>query len=156
MRDLGEFLWMMTLILARLLSFTQLLLLILNAMLRLFRLLEGIRIDLSGVLLCFSRNFKKNMAGREYPSSHNHGSGKWEVSNFSFLSFSVIFHFHDYGRKGIDLEKVSPFTGEYVWLFLFDLSPHRPSRTSLTKKRTLGRKQKERFQITETLENIGK
>ena len=26
-------------------------------------------------------------------------SGKWDVSKMSFLSFSVIFHFHDYGRK---------------------------------------------------------
>jgi len=60
LRDLREFLWMMTLILARLLSFTQLLLLILHAMLCLFRLLEGIRIDFSGVPV-FSRKFKKNM-----------------------------------------------------------------------------------------------
>ena len=37
-----------------------------------------------------------------YSSSHNHGSsGKWDVSNISFLSFGVIFHFHDYGREGI-------------------------------------------------------
>ncbi len=35
-----------------------------------------------------------------YPSSHNHGSGKWDVSNIRFLSFGSIFHFHDYGRKG--------------------------------------------------------
>ena len=25
-----------------------------------------------------------------YPSSHNHGSGKWDVSNTSFLSFRFI------------------------------------------------------------------
>ena len=38
-----------------------------------------------------------------YPSSHKHGFGKWVPhgpSNIRFLSFRVIFHFHD-GRKGI-------------------------------------------------------
>ena len=32
-----------------------------------------------------------------YPSSHNHGSGKWvpSASNMSFLTFRVIFHFHE-------------------------------------------------------------
>ena len=37
----------------------------------------------------------------KYPSSHNHGSGKMGPSNIRFLSFRVVFHFHDYGRKGI-------------------------------------------------------
>lgn len=67
MRDLREFLWIMTLILARLLSFTQLLLLILNAMLRLFRLLEGIRIDFSGVPEEFSRKFQKEHGWKGIP-----------------------------------------------------------------------------------------
>ena len=35
-----------------------------------------------------------------YPSSHNHGSEKLGPSNSSFLSFGVVFHFHDYARKG--------------------------------------------------------
>ena len=38
--------------------------------------------------------------------SHNHGDlwqNGWNISNirFRFLSFRVICHFHDYGRKGI-------------------------------------------------------
>ena len=40
-----------------------------------------------------------------YPSSHTHGSGKMGPSNISFLSMEVIFHFHDYRRKG----KGNPF-----------------------------------------------
>ena len=36
---------------------------------------------------------------RHYPSSHNHGSGKWDVSNISFLSFSMIFHSMIMGDK---------------------------------------------------------
>ena len=80
-------------------------------------------------------NSKKNMAGKEYPSSHNHGSGKWDVSNFTFLSFSVpvIFHFHDYGRKGIDLEKVRPFTREYVCCFC-SISPPQTFANIVNKK----------------------
>ena len=36
-----------------------------------------------------------------YPSSHNHGSVENGcISNISFLSFRVVFHFNDYGRKG--------------------------------------------------------
>ena len=66
LRDLREFLWMMTLILARLLSFTQLLLLILNAMLRLFRLLEKIRIDFSGVPV-FCQKIQKDTCWKGIP-----------------------------------------------------------------------------------------
>ena len=36
-----------------------------------------------------------------------HGSGKWDVSNISFLPFGVIFYFHDYGRKGSHPKKVT-------------------------------------------------
>ena len=35
-----------------------------------------------------------------YPSSQYHRSEKWDVSNSRFLSFGVVLHFHDYGRKG--------------------------------------------------------
>ena len=37
-----------------------------------------------------------------YPSSQNHGSVEkmGYISNIRFLSFRVIFHSHDYGRKG--------------------------------------------------------
>ena len=39
-----------------------------------------------------------------YPSSHNHGSVENGcISNISFLSFRVIFHIHEYGRKNKDL-----------------------------------------------------
>ena len=31
-----------------------------------------------------------------YPSSHNHGSDKWFPPILRFLSFGVVFHFHDW------------------------------------------------------------
>ena len=40
---------------------------------------------------------------KSYPSSHNHGSGKLVPSILVSLSFKVIFHFHNYGRKGFVL-----------------------------------------------------
>ena len=43
-----------------------------------------------------------------YPSSHNHGSEKLGPSNSSFLSFGVVFHFHDYARKGPGSAKNGP------------------------------------------------
>ena len=37
----------------------------------------------------------------QYPSSHNQRSVKKVcISNSSVLSFVVVFHFHDHGRKG--------------------------------------------------------
>ena len=40
----------------------------------------------------------------EDPFSHNHGSVEnGGISNVSFLSFREMFHFHDCGRKGIQL-----------------------------------------------------
>lgn len=46
------------------------------------------------------REFRLRCFGSQYPSSHNHQSSKMGRSNISFLPFRVIFHFHDYGRKG--------------------------------------------------------
>ena len=55
-------------------------------------------------LQAFSEHGNRHAPGRVpeiYPSSHNHGSVENGcISNISFLSFRVIFHFHDYGRKG--------------------------------------------------------
>ena len=35
-----------------------------------------------------------------HPFSHNHGSGNLGSSNIAFVSFRVVFHFHDFGRNG--------------------------------------------------------
>ena len=35
-----------------------------------------------------------------YPSSHDHGSGKWVAPILVSFHLGVIFHVHDYGRKG--------------------------------------------------------
>ncbi len=43
-------------------------------------------------------NLNKNQ--NKYPPSHNHGSGKWVPPIISFLWFRVVFHFHEYWRKG--------------------------------------------------------
>ena len=52
---------------------------------------------------------------RIYPSSHNHGSVENGcMSNISFLSFGVIFHFHDYGRKGTPPKKLT-WEPEHWW-----------------------------------------
>ena len=58
-----------------------------------------------------------------YPSSHKHGSEKWDVSNSSCLSDKASFHFHDYGRKGKHRKchVVHRFHQQYIspqlWLF---------------------------------------
>ena len=38
--------------------------------------------------------------GHPYPFSHNHGSWNMGPSNISCVSFRVVFHFYDFGRKG--------------------------------------------------------
>ena len=56
-----------------------------------------------------------------YPSSHNHGSGKWvpPASNISFLSFRVMFHFHEqYGsdskHQNSSVQKI--FIDDAAWM----------------------------------------
>ena len=47
-----------------------------------------------------------------YPSPHNHGM-EMGPSNISFLSFRVVFHFHDYGRKS----SLSVYHQTYIYIY---------------------------------------
>ena len=63
---------------------------------------------------------------------------KWKMgpSNISFLSFRVIFHFHDYGRKGasstLHFHHSSEFRGvETRWWFLTEVKSWKELRSEL-------------------------
>ena len=69
-----------------------------------------------GIVKKYSTLSKKKSKVYCYPSSHNHGSvEKGCISNISFLSFRVIFHFHDYGRK-VRYMGVSKNSGTPKWM----------------------------------------
>ena len=61
-----------------------------------------LQLQLAAVEVRQSEKYLKHFRPQDcaYPSSHDHGSGKWDISNISFLSCRVIVHFCDYGRKG--------------------------------------------------------
>ena len=68
-----------------------------------------------------------------YPSFHNHGSEKKGPSNIRFLSFRVIFHFHDYGRKSKQLSYTkTPFLATIRITHLQKIGTKLTSRICLT------------------------